>query len=96
MHILNYAYFCTFVSLDIFTVLVKRKNKMKTKRFKSQKWGGGGGSGTLVPPLNNNIDHMRISGNEPSSVILGKTKWFQKLKMIAKKCQNKLKPKGMV
>ena len=27
-----------------------------------------------------NMDHMRISGNEPSSVILSQTKWFQKLK----------------
>ena len=26
---------------------------------------------------------MRISGNEPSSVILSQTKWFQTLKMIA-------------
>ena len=25
---------------------------------------------------------MRISGNEPSSVILSQTKWFQTLKMI--------------
>ena len=36
---------------------------------------------------------MRISGNEPLSVILSQTKWIQKLKI---KCQNKLKPKGMV
>ena len=28
---------------------------------------------------NNNMDHMRISGNEPSSVFLGQTKKFQKL-----------------
>ena len=28
---------------------------------------------------------MRISGNEPSSVILSQTKWFQTLKMIAQK-----------
>ena len=27
----------------------------------------------------NSIDHMRISGTEPSSVILSKTKLFQKL-----------------
>ena len=39
---------------------------------------------------------MRISGIEPSSVILSQTKWFQKLKMIGPKFQNKLKPKGMV
>ena len=46
--------------------------------------------------LINNMDHMRISGNEPSSVILRQTKRFQKLKMLTRKCQNKLKPKGMV
>ena len=38
--------------------------------------------------LLNNMDHMRISGNEPSSVILSQTKWFQTLKMFARKCQN--------
>ena len=27
-----------------------------------------------------NMDHMRISGNEPSSVILSQTEWFQTLK----------------
>ena len=43
-----------------------------------------------------NIDHMRISGNEPSSVILSQTKWFRTLNMIAKKCQIKVKPNGMV
>ena len=32
--------------------------------------------------LINNMDHVRISGTEPSSVI--------------QKCRNKLKPKGMV
>ena len=30
---------------------------------------------------------MRISGNEPSSVILSQTKWFQKLKMMVRKFQ---------
>ena len=30
--------------------------------------------------LINNMDHMRISGTEPSSVILSKKKYFQKLK----------------
>ena len=30
---------------------------------------------------------MRISGNEPSSVILSQTKWFQTMKMIARKFQ---------
>ena len=39
---------------------------------------------------------MRISGTEPSSVILGQTKQFQKLRVIPKKCQNKLEQKGMV
>ena len=29
--------------------------------------------------LINNMDHMRISGTEPSSVILSQTKWFKKL-----------------
>ena len=42
------------------------------------------------------MDHMRISGNEPSSVILSQTMWIQKLKMTARKYQNKVKPKGMV
>ena len=46
--------------------------------------------------LINDMDHMRISGKEPSSVILSQTKWFQTLKMIAQKCQIKLKPNGMV
>ena len=46
--------------------------------------------------LINNMDHMRISGNEPSSVILSQKKWFQTLKMIARKCQIKVKPNGMV
>ena len=39
---------------------------------------------------------MRISGNELSTVILNQTKCIQKMKMIARKYQNKLKPKGMV
>ena len=46
--------------------------------------------------FNTNMDHMRISGIETSSVILSQTKGFQKLKMMDQKCQNKLKPKGMV
>ena len=41
----------------------------------------------------NNIDHMRISGNEPSSVILRQTKKFPKLKTLTRKYQNMLKPK---
>ena len=39
---------------------------------------------------------MRISGNEPSSVILSQTMLIQKLTMIVRKFQNKVKPKGMV
>ena len=38
------------------------------------------------------MDHMRISGTEPSSVILSQTKLFKKLKVMPKKCQIKLKP----
>ena len=34
--------------------------------------------------LINNMDHMRISGTEPSSVILCQIKYFQKLKMMPK------------
>ena len=44
----------------------------------------------------NNMDHMRISGTEPSSVILSQTKKFQKLESVVPKRLNKLKPKGMV
>ena len=36
--------------------------------------------------LIHDMDHRRISGNEPSSVILSQTKWFQKLKIITRKC----------
>ena len=39
---------------------------------------------------------MHILGKEPSSVILSQTMWIHKLKIIAWKCQNKLKLKGMV
>ena len=39
------------------------------------------------------MDHMRISGNEPSSVILSQTKWFQTLKMISQNVPNKAKAK---
>ena len=42
------------------------------------------------------MNHMRISGNEHSSVILSQTNWFKKLKMMVQKFQNKLKPKGIV
>ena len=46
--------------------------------------------------LINNMVHMRVSDNEPSSVILSQRKLFQKLKMMVRKCQNKLKSKRMV
>ena len=36
---------------------------------------------------------MRISGNETSSVILRQTKWFQKLKMLTRKCQKQAEAK---
>ena len=36
----------------------------------------------------NNMDPMRISGAEPSSVILSKTKQFQKLECVYQKCLN--------
>ena len=45
--------------------------------------------------LINNMDHMHISGNEPSSVILGQTSSL-KVENRGQKCQNKLKPEGMV
>ena len=41
------------------------------------------------------MDHMQISGNEPSSMILRQTV-FSKVENIDRKCQNKLKPKEMV
>ena len=44
----------------------------------------------------NNMDNMRISGTELSSVIFSHTKMFEKVKSDAKKCKNKLKLKGMV
>ena len=39
---------------------------------------------------------MRISGTDPSSVILGQTMLFKKLKNDVRTVQNKPKPKGMV
>ena len=44
------------------------------------------------------MDHMRILGNEPSSVILSQTKKFKILekKTGAKKCKNNVTPKRMV
>ena len=38
---------------------------------------------------------MRISGTEPSSVILSQMKQFKSWKVMLQKCQIKLKPKGM-
>ena len=39
---------------------------------------------------------MRISGTEPSSVILSQTCSIKSWKVMTKKFQNKRKPKGMV
>ena len=39
------------------------------------------------------MDHMRISGNEPSSVILSQTKWFQNVKNDCQKVPNQAKAK---
>ena len=45
----------------------------------------------------NDMDHMRISGTEPSSVIISKTCSIKSWKvMTTKSAKNKLKPKGMV
>ena len=41
----------------------------------------------------NNMDHMRISGTEPSSVILSLTKYFKKLKSDAQKVSKQAKAK---
>ena len=43
-----------------------------------------------------NMDHMRTSGTEPSSVILSQKSIFKSWKEMSQTCQNKLKPKGMV
>ena len=40
-----------------------------------------------------NIDHMRISGTEPSSVILSQTNGFKKLKRDAHKVPKQAKAK---
>ena len=45
---------------------------------------------TFKLDLINNMDHMCISDNEPSSVIISQIKWFQTLKMFARKCQIKI------
>ena len=44
------------------------------------------------------MDHMRNSGNEPSSVILSQTNWFRKLKSDAQKVpkQGKAKRDGVI
>ena len=75
---------CVILIIVIFHLILIKKRLLPRciNRFKSD--------------LINNMDHMRISGNEPSSVILSQTKCIQKLKMTARKCQNKLKSKGMV
>ena len=39
---------------------------------------------------------MRISGTEPSSVILSETGSLKSWQVMTKKSQNKLKPKGIV
>ena len=41
------------------------------------------------------MDHMRISGTEPSSMILSQKSSFKSLKVVSQKCKNKLKPKEM-
>ena len=41
----------------------------------------------------NNMDHLRISGTKPSSVILSQTKLFQKLQSYAQKVQKQAKAK---
>ena len=43
--------------------------------------------------LINNMDHMRISGTEPSSVILSQKKYFQKLKRDVSKVPKQAKAK---
>ena len=46
--------------------------------------------------LINNMDHMRSSGTELSSVIQSQTKCFKSSTVMSQKCQIKLKPKGIV
>ena len=41
----------------------------------------------------NNMNHMHISGTEPSSVILRQTKWFKKLKSDVPKLPKQAKAK---
>ena len=42
------------------------------------------------------MDNLRISGTEPSSVILCQIKKIKKIEKWCPKSTNKLKPKGMV
>ena len=44
----------------------------------------------------NDMDHMRISGTEPSSVFMSQRVSLKSWKVRTKNCLNKLKPKGMV
>ena len=44
----------------------------------------------------NNMDHMRISGKEPSSVILSQTKQFKKLKRDVTKVPKEAEAKRVV
>ena len=46
--------------------------------------------------FSNNMDHVRISATEHSSVILSQTKLFQKLKSDVPKVPKQAKPKGKV
>ena len=50
----------------------------------------------FLSDLINDMDLMRILGAEPSSVILSQTSSIKFWKVMTKKCQNKLKPKGMM
>ena len=52
----------------------------------------------FISDLINNMDHMRISGTEPSSVILSQTKYLKKLKNDAQKLpkQDKAKRDGVI
>ena len=44
----------------------------------------------------NDMDHMRISGTEPPSVIPSQRVGLKWWNVMTKYCLNKLKPKGMV
>ena len=49
---------------------------------------------TYYAALINNMDHMRILGTEPSSVILSQNMKFKKLKSIDPKMPKQAKAKG--